>query len=61
MQRAIDNGGFIFAEACCGSPQFDQGFKALVAELWPDNELTELDGNHQVWKSFFPIAPGNPV
>ena len=60
LQRAIDNGGFIFAEACCGSPQFDQGFKELVTQLWPDSELTELDGNHQVWKSYFPIAPGNP-
>ena len=60
LQRAIDNGGFIFAEACCGSPQFDLGFKKLVAELWPENDLTELDGNHPVWKSFFPIAPGNP-
>jgi hypothetical protein len=60
LQRYIDNGGFIFAEACCGSPEFDRGFKELVNELWPDNELVELGGDHPVWKSHFPTSPGNP-
>ncbi len=33
LQRYIDNGGFLFVEACCGHAQFDQGFKQLAAEL----------------------------
>jgi hypothetical protein len=60
LRRYIDNGGFILAEACCGSADFDRGFRRLVEELWPDNELTELDGEHPVWKSFFPVKPGDP-
>ncbi|HWY85315.1 MAG TPA: DUF4159 domain-containing protein [Gemmataceae bacterium] len=60
LQRYIDNGGFILAEACCGSPAFDAGFKELATELWPDNELTELNADHPVWKSHFLVAPGNP-
>jgi hypothetical protein len=60
LQRYIDNGGFILAEACCGSPAFDKGFKALVEELWPDNELVDLPGDHAVWKSHFPVRPGDP-
>lgn len=60
LQRYVDNGGFLLAEACCNSPQFDRGFKTLVAELWPDNELTELDGDHPVWRSFYTVPPGKP-
>lgn len=60
LQRYIDNGGFILAEACCGSPAFDAGFKELFGELWPDNDLVELGPDHPVWKSHFPVAPGNP-
>ncbi|MBI3411524.1 MAG: DUF4159 domain-containing protein [Planctomycetes bacterium] len=60
LKLYIDNGGFILAEACCGSPAFDGGFKALVAQLWPDNELKDLPGDHPVWKSHFVVGPGNP-
>ncbi|MCI0738142.1 MAG: DUF4159 domain-containing protein [Gemmataceae bacterium] len=61
LQRYIDNGGFIVAEACCGSPDFDRGFKKLVAELWPDNELAYLDADHAVWRAHFPVSPGDPA
>jgi hypothetical protein len=60
LQRYIENGGFILAEACCGSPAFDKGIKELVDELWPGYELTPLEGTHPVWTSFFTIAPGDP-
>ncbi len=57
LQRYVENGGFIVAEACCGSPRFDKGFKALVEELWPDQELKALDAYHPVWTSFYAIKP----
>jgi hypothetical protein len=60
LRRYIDNGGFILAEACCGSAEFDRSFKLLIAELWPDNELAPLDGDHPVWRSFYPVKPGDP-
>jgi hypothetical protein len=60
LQRYVDNGGFILAEACCGSPAFDKGFKELALELWPDNELVEMPGDHPVWKSHFLVKPGDP-
>ncbi len=60
LKRYIDNGGFILAEACCGSPEFNTGFKRLVEELWPDNELIPLPGDHPVWRSHFLIKPGEP-
>jgi hypothetical protein len=60
LKRYVENGGFILAEACCGSPAFDQGFKELVEEMWPGYELTPLEGTHPVWTSFFPVPPGEP-
>ena len=38
------NGGVIFAEACCGSKEFDKGFRALMKDrhLFPDHELDVL-------------------
>lgn len=60
LKLYVDNGGFLFAEACCGSPAFDAGFKELVKELWPEGELTDLDGNHPIWSSFHLVKPGDP-
>jgi hypothetical protein len=60
LKRYVDNGGFILAEACCASAKFDAGFKELVAELWPDQELTPLGTEHPVWQSPHFVAPGQP-
>jgi hypothetical protein len=60
LKRYIDNGGFILAEACCGRAEFDRGFRELVAELWPDNELTPIPAEHPLWQSPTIVAPGQP-
>ncbi len=61
IQRFVENGGFILAEACCGSPAFARGLKELVEdELWAGYELEKLEGTHPVWTSFFPVPPGEP-
>lgn len=62
LKQYVENGGFILAEACCSRQEFDLGFKQLAAELWPDNPLEELPGNHPVWTAFpgFNISPGQP-
>ena len=49
MIRAfINNGGFIFAEACCGSEDFDKKFRALMKKV-TDSELAPLGRDHPVW------------
>src|SRR5262249_16189385 len=42
LKQYVDQGGFIFAEACCGPKEtrFNLGFRRLVKELWPERELT---------------------
>jgi hypothetical protein len=53
LKKFVENGGFILAEACCGDPRFDKGFKALVAKLWPNSQLEYLDADHPVWTAHF--------
>lgn len=60
LKKYVDNGGFIMAEACCGSADFDRGFRALVQQLWPDQQLVDLPGDHPIWRSFFTVPPGQP-
>ncbi len=43
-----DRGRLLFAEACCGGRAFDDGFRRLMKELFPENEsrLHPLPDNH---------------
>jgi hypothetical protein len=53
LRAYVDQGGFIFAEACCGSSDFGEGFKKLMEELFPDNQeqLRPLADDHPIWRS----------
>ena len=61
LKRYVESGGFIMAEACCSSKEFDAGFKGLIEDIWGvDAELTKLDSGHAVWSSHFAVTPGDP-
>ncbi len=56
----LENGGFLFAEACqgdgCGQDgKYDKAFRELMAELFPESRLEPLDRAHPIWN--FPIVP----
>ena len=57
LKRYIEEGGFILAEACCGSPEFTAGFKELIVELFPDSKLIPVPPEHPVWRSHYAIPP----
>jgi Domain of unknown function (DUF4159) len=59
LRAFIEQGGFIFAEACCGSTEFDQGFKRLVKEIFPEDEyrLRPLSPEHAVWRAKYLLNP----
>jgi hypothetical protein len=46
LRRYLERGGFLLAEACCGRPSFDEGFRALVKELFPTGELKMVGADH---------------
>ncbi|NOZ22393.1 MAG: DUF4159 domain-containing protein [Planctomycetes bacterium] len=49
LRDYIDQGGFIFAEACCGRSAFDRGFRALVKRMYPEDDLVKLDPDHPIY------------
>jgi hypothetical protein len=60
----IEQGGFLFAEACCGEPEFDRGFRALMMRVFPESNqsppqyaLRSLTEDHPVWRARFPLSP----
>ena len=62
LKEYIENGGFLFAEACqgdgCGNNvPFDQAFRDLMVELFPDSKLEALAADHAIWNAQYPIGP----
>ncbi len=57
LQKYIEEGGFILAEACCGSEEFAASFRALMRELFPDNQLKPVAPEHAIWRSFYAVPP----
>jgi len=60
LREYLNNGGFVFAEACCGRPEFDADFRAMCKEMFPDNPLVLLPDSHAVWLASgkFAVPPG---
>jgi hypothetical protein len=54
LKQYVENGGFIFAEACCGKEDFDKGFRRLMADLFPRAPLKKLPVNHPIWTAAGP-------
>jgi len=52
LRTYVERGGFLFAEQCCRGTEFDAGFRALVAKMFPEPEcqLTQLPPEHPVWR-----------
>ena len=61
LKEYLENGGFLFAEACqgegCGDAAFDNAFRTLMAEILPDSQLQPLRPDHPIWGSYFPLFP----
>jgi hypothetical protein len=57
LKKYIEEGGFVLAEACCGSKPFANGFRRLIAELFPNNELKPMAADHAIWRSHFLVPP----
>jgi hypothetical protein len=59
LREYVEQGGSVFAEACCGRAEFDLGFRELIKEMFPEHELRPLADDHPVWKAKNKLAPGS--
>ncbi len=59
LRSFVEQGGFVFAEACCGNAEFDEGFKRLVKQIFPEEEyrLRPLSPDHAVWRAKHLLSP----
>jgi hypothetical protein len=56
LRHYLDAGGFLYADDNYG---LDASFRDMVAQLFPEQELTPLAGNHPIYHSFYEL-PGLP-
>jgi hypothetical protein len=55
LKEFVTQGGFIFAQSCCRTGEFDKGFRELVAQMYPPGEaqFKQLGPDHPVFRSEF--------
>jgi hypothetical protein len=53
LRDYLDQGGFLFAEACCAARDFDQGFRRLMEQVFPEDgsPLRPLPESHPIWRA----------
>ena len=53
LRLFLDRGGFLLAEARCGTPAFDVSFRQLAAKLYPDHPMKTLAADHRIFFAAF--------
>ena len=59
LRRYVNDGGFIFGDACCGSTNFADSFTIEMMSLFPDRPWHVLPPEHPVFHSFDKIKNVN--
>lgn len=57
VRQFIEQGGTLFAEACCSRESFRVGFERFAAEMFPELPLRELEAAHPIYSSFYDLKP----
>ncbi len=57
LKGYVKQGGFVFAETCCGGGDFDRDFRALMKELFPKSSLRLLPADHAIWYAEEKVDP----
>jgi hypothetical protein len=61
LRGYVDQGGFIFAEACCSRAEFREGATQLFKEIFPEQPLKVLPTDHAVWKADYSLSPDDTL
>jgi len=49
LRKYLQNGAVLFADSCCGSPQFDRSFRDMVRQLFPNKKLERIPVTHELF------------
>jgi hypothetical protein len=61
LRQYVEQGGLIVADANCSVGDFDDSFRTLCKELFPEpgQELRKIEEGHGVWSSLFQLQGSN--
>jgi hypothetical protein len=51
LRKYLENGGVLFADACCGAWQFDDAFRTELAAVLPGKKLETIPLDHELFSS----------
>ena len=59
LKKYIEEGGFVIAEACCGSKDFADGMRDLIKKMFKEDgtELKAMAPEHAIWRTHFAVPP----
>lgn len=46
----LSRGGVLFADACCGSSNFDRSFRDLIRQLYPETDMKQIPADHEIFQ-----------
>ncbi len=49
LREYLQNGGVLFADACCGAEPFDRAFREEMRKLFPDLQLRRIPVEHELF------------
>ena len=49
LRKYLQRGGTLIADACCGREQFDESFRQLMRQLFPDQKFEPLAHDHPIF------------
>lgn len=61
LKAFFENGGFMLADACCGSKDFDRGIRELAQKIFPGIEFAPLDKTEMVYRALFDLSASKRV
>jgi hypothetical protein len=51
LQTFLSTGGVLFADACCGNERFDESFRQMIKEVFPEMNLEPIPPEHEIYST----------
>ena len=51
LRTYLNRGGVLFADSCCAAKPFDQSFRVLMKQVFPDSELERIPMAHELFST----------
>lgn len=55
IRRYVLDGGYLWGDPCCGSPDFYKSFRTMVGRIFPHREIFVLPDDHPVYSAFYRV------